>query len=568
MERCYQYVCFIPLDGSAPKFFGFTEFLAGLALMVLAWTIADVRYRFRIKTAPIPLQELTFVVVAAVGVLTLLTDLWRAEQWMVPKGTLLTPAEWQAILAAVYLITFLTWAWYAFIRPNQYSKWNSERYAKAVYRTVLKGDTAEMAVIADEITSSARALVGFATDRGEWKSFPQPQGRARQDTKPPERVTAYANDLLLLIADRRFCGAIVASSPGTALAIFQEIGRTKKYGIQVEVFARNIVSEAIANTASFLFQEGEGYQTGLMGYHKPLSQAMFKNYRMVEVIGTLLDPDYSEMSKWDAAQWRAYCRVALITLRDYADQGERGHSFVLYRAKGYIERSASDLYKLDGMTSNTWASDVQERLQVAVKFIADAIEILNEKGKPDFLILRVRAAGARSLTVYDYLAEMILEVVLSASAIRSPTDWCWGIQHNTVWHELFNFGKGDGEGAKVVQFKARRLMYDQIIKMSKFPNFQGARVLRFCLNVMGLKMNEQEYGDDSRALQKAVLSWTKKNFAWLYSYNPRVAEACLVDGMTYDATRRRIIRTYPVDGLRREPSEIYLDVDEPKATSE
>jgi len=67
-------VCFIPLDGSGQKFFGFSEFLAGLALMVLAWTIADVRYRFRVRTAPIPLLGITFSVVATVGVLTLLTS--------------------------------------------------------------------------------------------------------------------------------------------------------------------------------------------------------------------------------------------------------------------------------------------------------------------------------------------------------------------------------------------------------------------------------------------------------------------------------------------------------------
>lgn len=51
-EHCFIGVCFIPLNGSGQTFFGFSEFLTGLALMVLAWTIADVRYRFRIQVAP------------------------------------------------------------------------------------------------------------------------------------------------------------------------------------------------------------------------------------------------------------------------------------------------------------------------------------------------------------------------------------------------------------------------------------------------------------------------------------------------------------------------------------
>ena len=126
-DYCYGFVCFVPLDANAPKFFGFSEFLAGLALMVLAWTIADVRYRFRVRTTPLPLQGITFAVVGAVGVLTLLTDLWRAEQWLVPRGNLLTPSGWQALLGGLFLLTFLTWAWFAFIRPPVYGKRNAQQ---------------------------------------------------------------------------------------------------------------------------------------------------------------------------------------------------------------------------------------------------------------------------------------------------------------------------------------------------------------------------------------------------------------------------------------------------------
>ncbi len=130
LEQCFMGVCFIPLDAKEQKLFGFPELLAGLALVVLAWTIADIRYRFRIRVAPIPLQGLTFSVVAAVGGLTLLTDLWRAEAWLVPRGNLLTPASWQAILAGLILLTFLTWAWFAFIRPPTFGKRNAKRFAR------------------------------------------------------------------------------------------------------------------------------------------------------------------------------------------------------------------------------------------------------------------------------------------------------------------------------------------------------------------------------------------------------------------------------------------------------
>lgn len=557
-EQCFFGVCFMPLDGSGQKFFGFSEFLAGLALMVLAWTIADVRYRFRVRTAPLPLLGITFSVVAAVGVLTLLTDLWRAEQWPVPQGDILTPALWQAILGGVFLLTFLTWTWFAFIRPPMYGRHNAERFAQTLYRFILKGSPEELAIVADELAYSAPALVRHATDRGRLQNQRLGCG---DEMKEPPKVEGYANDLLLLIADKRLCRAIVESSPGTALAVFQAMADTKKYGIQVKIFAKNIVNEALANKDSFLYHEAEGYDSGLIGYHKPLSQAMFADYEMVETIGTILDPDLSRKREWDAAHWGAYCKVVLMTFRSYVKYGYGGHSVVLYSAKGNIEDAVSDLYTLNGLTS-TWDTDSSRRLRVVVEFVEEAVKILDEKGVSSHVRIRVREQyGHPRESFYDHIASLIFEVIFHASAVRSPQWGCWMLQHNSVWGKLFNFSRLDGPAGKVVKFKVRRLLYDEIAEMKQSPNFKGARILGFCLNVMGLTVRQGDYGKDTRALHRAVLAWTKKHFVWLHGYNPRVAEECLVDGITFDMENRRLVRTSPAQGLRREPSHVYLDLD-------
>lgn len=148
-----------------------------------------------------------------------------------------------------------------------------------------------------------------------------------------------------------------------------------------------------------------------------------------------------------------------------------------------------------------------------------------------------------------------------AEAVQSPRWECWWVQHNTVWGDLFKSHKLDNHAGRVVQFKVRRLLYDEILMMNELPNFKGAKILGFCLNVMGLKVGAGYFGRKSRALQKAVLVWSKQNFAWLQAYNQRIAEACLVDGMTYDAENLRIVKTYPAEGLRREPQYEYLQLD-------
>jgi hypothetical protein len=166
IEKCLMGICIelAPIDASAPKFFGFSEFLTSLALMVLAWTTTDVRYRFRIECAPIPLKGITFGVVVIVGMLTLLTDLWRTEQWLVLTNIPLTIGSWQALMGGTLLLNFFLWIWFAFIRPATYGKLNAKRFTQALYLHTLKGSPEELSIIADEIAKSAYNIIQNTTD--------------------------------------------------------------------------------------------------------------------------------------------------------------------------------------------------------------------------------------------------------------------------------------------------------------------------------------------------------------------------------------------------------------------
>lgn len=558
-EICYGFVCFISLEANGPKIFGISEFLAGLALMVLAWTTADVLYRFRIAAAPLPLRRITFYVVTAVGVLTLLTDLWRAEEWLVPKGSLLTPSEWQATLGFLYIATFLSWAWFAFIKPPIYGRRNAKHYAQALYRFVLKGSTTELSVIADELSYSAKNLVLYATDFSKRARVVRSPEVHEQKNQTPT-AEDYANDLLLLIADKKFCRTIVQSSPGTALAFFQAVGEQKKYGIQIETFAKNIVAEALVNTDSFLYHETDGYESGLLGYHKPLSQAMFADYKMVEGVGTLLTPDILGQWKWDAYKWKAYCRIVLMVFSDKIDNDVWGPSFSLSQALGHIGEATFGLYKINGMEKYVRDEDEQEKLRVVVDFIGSAISILDKKGKPSFLPLRI-TSSRRGETIYDELARVVFSVIFSAARVKSPAGLCWTIQHNYVWGEFTDF-KFKGTAGKIIKYKLRRLIYDEIINMGKYQNYKSAMIIGFFLNVVGFIPRDGGDGHEN-ILRKMVSGWAKRNYASLCLNNPSVAEACLVDSITYDAERYRLIKTYPAHALRQKPRLVYLQLDSP-----
>ena len=94
-------------------------------------------------------------------------------------------------------------------------------------------------------------------------------------------------------------------------------------------------------------------------------------------------------------------------------------------------------------------------------------------------------------------------------------------------------------------FKLRRMIYDEIRSLDKFVNFNSAALLGMCLNVMGVKISGRKIRVPSHApIERAVISWTKKNYLNMRKQNKDVADACLMGGVSYDAKKKRIIRTY------------------------
>ena len=105
MHEILGLACF-PMDENGQKFFGFSEYLAALALMVVAWTIADVRYKFRISTAAFPILNLSYYLLSFVGIATLITDVSRAGKKCAIYGDFFTPSEWQGLLAQFSFLFF------------------------------------------------------------------------------------------------------------------------------------------------------------------------------------------------------------------------------------------------------------------------------------------------------------------------------------------------------------------------------------------------------------------------------------------------------------------------------
>lgn len=567
-ESCYWLFCFEPISKSpATKIFGFSEFLAAIALLAVIYTISDIRYKFRIAVTPGSLYVTTFVIIGIIGLQTLLTEVWIAQGWWVPKNVLwITRATWQGIFGLLFLVTVLTWMYYAFIRPPVFGRRNALQFARELYKYILRGNDDELKVIANELARSTKSLIKYS--RCNQHRLPKSESSQKGAKKRQPGVEDYAHDILLLIANRKLCRHIVAVSPVTAQAFFEDMVSENKFNIPLGQFARNISSEAVAQKGSFLYDEAEGFYSGLLGYLKPVSQAVYGNYLLVEALASNfvspLDIDYEEQWAWDAKQWKAYSHATLITFKDYLDKGYGSqNSFVLNRALHNIENAYRDLHKLND-ESDVYASDVYNRLQVAAKFLKDAIDLIDKQPTPPEPLRRIRE-GTYSKNIYDHLALMFFNMVFSASTVKATSSTCWSIQHNIVWTTIFSGITDGGIASKVLRFKVRRLIYDEITHLTDLPNYKGSRILGYCLNVLGMKIDsssKQSYGRESYALAKAVQSWTRKNYLSMRQKNPNVAESVLIDSITFDEAGSRLVKTY-FKGLSREAPKSYLELDQP-----
>ena len=181
------------------------------------------------------------------------------------------------------------------------------------------------------------------------------------------------------------------------------------------------------------------------------------------------------------------------------------------------------------------------------------------------VVLRKKADAFRR-DFFDQIAELMFEVIYEASTVQAPTNTCWMVRYNAVWGDMFGLSKRT-RAWKVVHFKLRRLLFDEIRELEDMPNYKSASILGLCLNVMGLKLRKKKayggYGSDWYALQIAVLHWTKKHYLHLVEALPDVASACLAGGITFDAENSRLVKTY-AKGLDREAPKEYLDLERPK----
>jgi hypothetical protein len=559
-------LCLVSATPATNKLFGFAEFVQAFALLVLVYTMADVRYRFRAATAPVPIWAITFWFSALIGFGTLLTDLWFLNGF--PIFTFLAnQTYWQFVFGLLFIGTVLLWLWYAYLQPPSFGRRNGERFTRQLYLYVLQGAESEMPVIASELRRSAWNIVKHAT----LTPHRLPPGMKGPEQPQPTKLNECANSILLIIGSRKFCRHIVESAPITAIAFFQSMSEQKKYRLPIGQFAANVSSEALQNKDSILYHEDEGYYSGYLGYTRPFTNAIYGDFYLVEALtegNSPLDVDLQIRREFDAQQLKAYCRAVITTFTSALQKHQfYNHSYALYRAIGTIERSCSDLYRLNDAPPPSDADDIHGRLNAAIEFVNDAIDVLEKNGVFHTKLRRLDEQHNWRTDYYDHLAHLAFELIGAASSVKSKEFVTWTVQHNAIWSRLFNFD--DSKTRRIVLFKLRRLLFEEIKSIEQFPHFRNAAYLGYCLNVLGLDLGPRKdhRRRDMYPFRHAVLSWARKNYLWMVKRQPKAAAAAMIGPLSFDSKNKRIVKTYD-EGLNRKAPKAFLALDDTKLKKE
>jgi len=566
-EECaYQFLnlCFYaPTDKATASIFGFAEFIGALALLVVVYTITDVRYKFRIRTARLPLLKMAFIVIGIVGFGSLIIDFWMASNWPV-LDSFITYSGLQFSYGFLFLSMALLWLFFAFMRPPRFNKGNAKKYLHELYRYVLQGSETELPVIAHELGRSAREIINLSEESPS-RRFATADNIFTKFFKSEDKTGQYAYEILLMIGSRRLCRYMAAVAPATVIEFFLEFSENIKIkSLPVGQFVRNISTEAILNKDSVLYHEDEGYNSGWLGYVRPFSKAVYGDYDLIEVLSqdhsSPLDLDYKALTRLDPEQFEAYTRVTLITFEGYIKKYPDGltNSSALNRAFSNIKSATSSIYQINSVT-DWYNTDAYRKFGIAVNFTCDVIRLLNKHGQP-LLDFRKSTDEYKRGDMYDHVVNLMFEIILAASSVNKDRDTCWTIHHNSVWSDFFSYTE-DKDAEKLVLFRLRRALYDEICELSSLPNYKAARILAICLNVMGPVVRDKTYNIDRsyRALHVAAVSWLKKNYLDLIDKQPDVAKACIIGSIFYDEDNKKIIKSYR-KGLRLEEPQKYLQL--------
>ena len=447
------------------------------------------------------------------------------------------------------LLTFLVWAWFAFVHTAVYGKWNTGRFKNELERHIINGSSKDLAIIADEISGSMHNIIKYATNN--------PMEPMRQNAKH-QKASRNSNDILALIADKNFCREIIEHSQKTLYHILKEISETKKYH-SISIFTKNVVSEAIINKNSFIYKETDVLDSGFIGSRKPISNLLFSNYDMTK-IGTTLLLEIPSEPKWGNDQWEAYCRIVLMTLKSYDPEKHGIESPVLRCALHEITKEVNAINIINEVKGHVFSNEHSNRIKIITRLVDNGINYFNKTSISNDTKHKSRERSKHPEgTIYDNISCLMNSITTCISNIEYPVLKTDLELYMMICTSFFLTPKKQ-TSSMIIHKKFRGLIFGTIGTLRTKPSDQAAMMLSLILNLMAISKGTDEYLRKKTIIFDLTSRWLKYNYDWLYKNHRNIAKLCLGDYSTYQSEEHRIVIKHfnsSKQGRKHEHLDIY-----------
>lgn len=272
------------------SFFGFSEFLTGLALLMIVWSTTDYKYRFRLYVSKLS-KNFLFTITIVIGLVTLVCDFIA----LIGIITHLTQFIIQLMCALLLFLFVMSWVWIVFLSPPVFNESNCEKFASEFIFVCESGSDEELNILAQETIFSLPNIVRFAH---EYDS----------ENKEFSKIEKQVYYIFSRMSAVRFCHAAVRGYFG--IVLFGCLKTEKKFNVGLETFAENYITELLKWDGSFIFRESDS-RNGYLWVSQPLITEIYGSKELLKGLNGLIRPDYSVTKDWNHKQVRAYVAVLL-----------------------------------------------------------------------------------------------------------------------------------------------------------------------------------------------------------------------------------------------------------------
>lgn len=468
------------------NFFGFSEFLTGFAILMIAWTTTDYKFQFRIQISKFPPKTL-YIIAIVIGAIALVCDFLSAIEILCSLVHLII----QLICAAVLFSFVVYWMTRAFLKPPIFNQSNCERYKTEFFRVCDYGTDEELNVITQEMSDSVDTLVDSALDYEKDK-----------ESKSFSKIQEQILYIFTRMGTERFCR--IAAKNGFGEKLLLRIASRGKYNVGLESFADNFITEALKYDESFILNDTNPRNAHL-GSSLTKIKDIYGNKDLLLRLYGLIQPDISSTRNWNIKQVKAYV-TCLLTAFDTC-YGERAIKFSFLKAYEILENTIKRCCSQED-------SDIESKdlFEGTIYFYQKAIDTSFTK-KDIFKQKYSYSDKFPEQDFIDYFVDSVIKIIYFASTVKGDIQYRETIQNELCLNKIFP--NSDPQNDCIAFYK--KLNEAILLKVRQNQDLVGIYTLFFFLKRCGLQINPDLKNKYLIELHTELLSYAKQHFHEMFN---------------------------------------------------